>query len=68
MKKLEKHTIILVFQKVTQLVARVLMVTRKNKKLIKVKPQQWYTESFMSLTISNIRTTVSYFENIKLLK
>ena len=42
-KKLEKHTIILVFEKFTQLVARVLMTIRKNKKLVKVKPQHYRT-------------------------
>ena len=76
-----------VFAKVAQLVTRVLMAVRRNKKINKSKitalscfdnlkkkqqnqgTKNWcYTERFMSLTISNIRTTAFYFENIKLLK
>ena len=37
-KKLKK-TIILAFEKVTQVVARALVAIRRTKKLIKVKPQ-----------------------------
>ena len=38
-KKIEKNTIILAFEKVTQVVARALVAIRRTKKLIKVKPQ-----------------------------
>ena len=34
-----KNTIILVFEKVTQLVAKALVAIRKKKKLVKAKPQ-----------------------------
>ena len=34
-----KNTIILDFEKVNQLVARVLVAVRKNKKLVTVNPQ-----------------------------
>ena len=39
--KIEKTKNILVFKKVTQLVARALVVERKRKILVKVKPQHW---------------------------
>ena len=37
-----KNTIILVFEKVTQLVARALVAIRKKKKFVKVKKQHWH--------------------------
>ena len=66
-----------VFEKVTQLVARALVAIRKRKKLIKKKPQHWrifiiwqgqgdknlcHNGSFMSLTITNLRTTVLFWK------
>ena len=82
-KKWKKHTIILVFEKGFQQVARALVALRKRKKKhilvlaydanFKKKQQDqggknWrYTKHFMSLTISNLRTTAFCFENIKLL-
>ena len=81
--KTGKHTAILVFEKVTQLVARASVAIRKKKKnqhtLTLAYFDNWKkkqqdqssknlcdTESFMSLPISNLRTTVFCFENIKL--
>ena len=82
-----KNTIILVFEKVIQLVARALVTVRKKDKSSKSiittltyfenlkKKQQdqggkngCYTESFMPVTISNLRTTAFCFENTKLSK
>ena len=81
--KWKKHTIILVFEKGFQQVARALVALRKRKKKhilvlaydanFKKKQQDqggknWrYTKHFMSLTISNLTTTAFCFENIKLL-
>ena len=40
--KIGKAHSYLVFEKVTQLVARALVAIRRKKKLVKVKPQQWH--------------------------
>ena len=68
-------TNILVFEKITQLVVRALVVVRTKISKSKTAKQQdqgsktWcYTESFMSLTISNLRTNLLCFKNIELLK
>ena len=69
--------------KVTEIVARTLVAVRKKKKNSKSKTatlmcfdnlrkkhgsKNDHTESFMSLTTSNIRTTAFCFENTELLK
>ena len=72
-----------VFKNVTPLVTRKLVAIRKNKKLVKVKPQHWgvliiwkrgnkikvvktgVTLKDLSMTISNLNTTVFCFENRK---
>ena len=40
-KNKKKHSIIVVFEKVTQLVARKLVTIRKKNKIVKLKPQHW---------------------------
>ena len=64
--KTGKHTVILVFEKVTQLVARASVAIRKKKQQDQSSKNLCDTESFMSLPISDLRTTVFCFENIKL--